>query len=581
MISNPLALDGLPSPLRYVVNKLSALPVLRGWYDDWLSAPKPDVTHFLDFMLDKVGADFDILNHESLEAVARDKPLIIVSNHPLGALEGMLLSRLLLRYRPDLKVLTNALLLQFKEFNDLFIGVDVLNSDKQQMNARGMMQASRHLAKGGALLIFPAGTVSVLDVKSWSIQDAPWKHIVGRLALKYKAQCLPVHIEARNSWAFYLSGLIHKRLRTLLLPRAMLWQRRKKVTARIGQAINFNETDISTSATATEYLRLACELLAVEKNCDIETPQAQPRSSGGVAPEKLEKEFTRLQDYLVAEQGSLRVYNAPYSALGCVAEQLALVREHTFRAVGEGTGLALDADRFDADYWHILVWDAEAKQIAGGYRAARVSSVLSRGDVTALYSNSLFHYDERFIRELGGAIEVGRSFVTEPYQTDSRALDLLWRGLGAMILQYPDCHTLFGCVSISSHYSPMIRALLTESFLATHGATANMRTLVRPVSPFKYSLKFWTPDTIKALSSIAAINKLLGNSGNAMRVPVLIRHYLALNGKFINFSVNAGFNQSLDGLILVDLRTAPPRYLRRYLGKAGSEEFTQRWRHEP
>lgn len=575
MISNPLALTGLPSPLRFIINKLSSVHVLRGWYDDWLNAAETDVTQFLDFTLAKIGAEFHTLNLESLQALPRDKPLIIVSNHPLGALEGMQLSRLLLRYRPDLKVLTNELLLQFKEFDDLFIGVDVLNPDKQQLNARGMMQASRHLAKNGALLIFPAGTVSVLDVKSWSIQDAPWKHIVGRLALKYKAQCLPVHIEGRNSWAFYLSCLIHKRLRTLLLPRAMLWQRRKRVTARIGQAIDFSDTDISTPATATEYLRLACELLAVEKSGAKQ--KAQPRLSGGIAAQRLASEFARLRTYRVAEQGNLQVYNAPYAALGCIAEQLAL----TFRAVGEGTGLALDADRFDADYWHILVWDAEALQIVGGYRAARVSSVLSRRDVTALYSNSLFHYDERFIRELGGAIEVGRSFVVQEYQADPRALDLLWRGLGAMLLQYPDCHTLFGCVSISSRYSPMIRALLTESFLATHGADANMRTLVRPVSPFRYSLRFWTPDTIKALSSIAAINKLLGNSGNAMRVPVLIRHYLALNGKFIDFSVNAGFNQSLDGLILVDLRTAPPRYLRRYLGKTGAIEFTQRWRAEP
>lgn len=581
MLNNPLALDGVSRPLRFVINKLSCLDVLRGWYDDWLRTPERDVTRFLDFTLNKIGATFHTLNIDSLEAVPREKPLIIVSNHPLGALEGMQLSRLLLRYRPDLKVLTNELLLQFKEFNDLFIGVDVLNPDRRQMNARGMMQASRHLAKGGALLIFPAGTVSVLDVNSWSIQDAPWKHIVGRLALKYRAQCLPVHIEARNSWAFYLSGLIHKRLRTLLLPRAMLWQRHKTVTARIGQTINFSDTDISTPASATEYLRLACELLAVEKPNTAPPSPALPRLSGGIATQILEREFARLQAYRVAEQGKLQVYNAPYSALGIVAEQLALVRERTFRAAGEGTGLALDVDRFDADYWHILVWDAETKQIAGGYRAARVSSVLNRRDVTALYSNSLFHYDERFIRELGGAIEVGRSFVAEAFQSNSRALDLLWRGLGAMMLQHPDCHTLFGCVSISSRYSPMLRALMTESFLAAHGAGANMRTLVRPVAPFKYSLKFWTPDTIKALTSMTAINKLLGNSGNPMRVPVLIRHYLALNGKFIDFSVNAGFSRSLDGLILVDLRTAPPRYLRRYLGKAGAIEFTQRWRQEP
>lgn len=581
MTSNPLALAGLPPPLRFILNKLSSLHILRGWYDDWLQVPEKDVTCFLDFTLDKIGAQFQAVNIEALESVPKDRPLIVVSNHPLGALEGMLLSRLLLQYRPDLKVLTNELLLQFKEFNDLFIGVDVLNPDKQQMNAKGMMQASRHLAKGGALLIFPAGTVSVLDMRSWSIQDAPWKHIVGRLALKYKAQCLPVHIEGRNSWSFYLSGLIHKRLRTLLLPRAMLWQRHKKVTARIGQSFDLSDTDIKKPGAATEYLRLACELLAVEKDSDKQALLKAPRIlSAGIAEQVLDRAFSQLHSYKVAEQGALQVYNAPYSALGHIAEQLALVRERTFRAVGEGTGLTLDVDRFDADYWHILVWDTQAKQIAGGYRAARVNSILNRRDVTALYSNSLFHYDERFIRELGGAVEVGRSFVTEAYQSDTRALDLLWKGLGAMMLQNPDCHTLFGCVSISSRYSPMLRALLTESFLAAHGAGENMRTLVRPVKPFRYSLKFWTPDTITALSSMAAINKLLGNSGNAMRVPVLIRHYLALNGKFIDFTVNRGFNQSLDGLILVDLRKAPPRYLRRYLGKSGACEFTQRWGQE-
>lgn len=578
MTGNPLALSGLSSPLRFIVNKLSSLEVLRDWYDDWLRAPEPDAAKFLDFTLAKIGAEFDVSNPDALAQIPSDKPLIIVSNHPLGALEGMLLSRLLLQHRPDLKVLTNELLLNFKEFDDLFIGVDVLNPDKQQMNARGMMQASRHLAKGGALLIFPAGTVSVLDVKTWSIQDAPWKHIVGRLALRYKALCLPIHVEGRNSWAFYCSGLIHKRLRTMLLPRAMISQRQKRVRAHIGQSINFAETALDTPASATEYLRLASELLAKDDTRAQKKSLPKTVLSAGVDSASLVSQFNTLSEYQVAQQGPLQVFNIPYAKLGCVAEQLALVRERTFRAVGEGTGLAFDADRFDPHYSHIIVWDAEQHQIAGAYRVSRVSTLLEKEGVTGLYSNSLFHYDDRFIRALGGAIEVGRSFVSEQYQSDSRALDLLWQGLGAMIVKYPDCHTLFGCVSISSTYSPLLRAVLSESFLAGHSAGEHMRTLVKPVAPFKYSPKFWTVDTISALSSMAAINKLLGSSGSAQRVPVLIRHYLALNGKFIDFSVNRGFNQSLDGLILVDLRNAPARYLRRYLGNEGSQEFTQRWR---
>ncbi|MEM6687485.1 MAG: tetratricopeptide repeat protein, partial [Bacteroidota bacterium] len=37
-------------------------------------------------------------------------------------------------------------------------------------------------------------------------------------------------------------------------------------------------------------------------------------------------------------------------------------------------------------------------------------------------------------------------------------------------------------------------------------------------------------------------------------IPILIRHYLALNGRFISFTINNSFNDSIDGLILVDLR---------------------------
>ncbi len=60
-------------------------------------------------------------------------------------------------------------------------------------------------------------------------------------------------------------------------------------------------------------------------------------------------------------------------------------------------------------------------------------------------------------------------------------------------------------------------------------------------------------------------------------MPVLIRHYLSLNGRFIDFSINEGFNNSLDGLIVVDLRQAPERYLKRYLGEEGRYAFLQRW----
>ncbi|MEY3667792.1 MAG: hypothetical protein RL572_1332 [Pseudomonadota bacterium] len=563
---NPLALEGLCAPLRFVLNKLSALDVLRDWYDERLRRQDSDSSRFLDFVLERLDADFQVHNLEVLGTLPADRPLIIVANHPLGALEGMYLSRLLLRYRPDLKVLTNELLLRFKEFNELFIGVDVLNPDRQQMNGRGMLQASRHLSRRGALLLFPSGTVSVLHLRSWSIQDAPWKDIVGRLALKYDATCLPIHVEGRNSWTFYLSGLIHKRLRTLLLPRAMLGQGQRRLTTRIGQPLRLTDTGIDSPQAATDYLRMACELLPLPQTSAVTDARRQNLLPADHDAAALQVQLTQMEDCLVQRHDSFDVYCAPWKSLGCVAQQLALVRERTFREVGEGTGMALDADRFDRDYAHILVWDREQRRLVGGYRAASVQQILERRGVEGLYSNSLFHYDARFLQALGGVVEVGRSFVSREYQSNPHALDLLWRGLGAFMLRHPDCHTFMGCVSISNHFAPMIRALLSDTFLAAHSAEASLRGLVRPVAPFRYSRRFWSPESLQAVSSMNAINKLLGNAGTARKVPVLIRHYLALNGKFIEFSVNHHFSKALDGLILVDLRTAPQRYLKRYLG---------------
>ena len=89
--------------------------------------------------------------------------------------------------------------------------------------------------------------------------------------------------------------------------------------------------------------------------------------------------------------------------------------------------------------------------------------------------------------------------------------------------------------------------------------------------------KIWNEEILSSLSNITVINKLIGRWESGKSVPVLLRHYLALNGRFVCFTVNTQFNNSLDGLILVDLREAPMKYLRRYLGKTGAQRFMARW----
>ena len=576
-MSNPLTLAALPAPVRWLVNSISKLHVLSRWYDEWLAGPQGDATAFLDYTLAKTGIQFEVTNPNALIAIPQDVPLIIVANHPLGGLEGMLLSRLLLRVRPDLKVLTNEMLLSFKEFDELFIGVDVLNPNKQAQNAKGMRRISKHLSQNGALLIFPAGTVSELSLKTRQISDAPWQDIVGRLAMRYNAQCLPIYVTGKNSGLFYLSALIHPRFRTLLLPRAMISKQGECIRATVGQCIALDKAAMSPAA-ATDYLRLNCELLAapnVAAHSFKKAVHVRPVNSETLA---LQLQF--LNAYKVAEKNEFCVYCAPFEALGPIADVLAAAREKTFRCAGEGTGLAADIDKFDPHYWHIFVWDIKAQQLVGSYRAVNTKTAVANKGLGGLYSHSLFDYDQRFLNTLGGAIEVGRSFITEPYQNNHHALDLLWRGLGAFMVQNPECHTFFGCVSISQTFAPMLRALLVDTLLEGYAADGVQRALVKPLRPFKYQQRFWAPELIQALTSMADINKLLGGVNVQLRVPALIRHYIALKGKFVEFTVNKGFNESLDGLIFVDLRQTPSRYIARYLGAENAQAFNHRWRQK-
>lgn len=592
MMNNPLALTSLHPMLRFVLNRLTRLNILSAWYDEWLATPSEHATasqtdaptngghRFLNFVLEKLDADLQVTNPEQLAQIPTAGPLLIVANHPLGAMEGMLLSRLLLRHRPDLRVLTNELLLVFPEFKDLFIGVDVLNPNAQSKNLKGMREANRHLGNSGALLIFPAGTVSHMRLPGGSIEDSPWTSMVGRLALKHGANCISFRINGRNNTMFYLAGLIHKRLRTLLLPRAMLDKQGSLLQISVGKVIDKDAIrQLESPTCVTQYLRLNCDLLsgstAPSDHEQVNVSVSQPNTSSGHA---LAAQFDLLHPYMVAAHQDYAVYCAPFQALGCIAGQLAVEREQTFRQAGEGTGKPFDRDQFDSDYWHILAWDHDARRLIGGYRVVRADTAVKARGLDGLYSHTLFHFDEAFLRALGPAIELGRSFVTAPYQRNPRALDLLWKGIGAFVLQNGDCHTLFGCVSISQRYSPLARALLADTFLNNNVADEEMRKLVRPVTRERHQRKHWDRELLLACADTAIFNKLLGSHDTESRVPTLIRHYLAMNGKFVDFSVNNGFNRSLDGLIFVDLRNAPPKYLQRYLGKEPAGHLQQFWR---
>ncbi|NRA25783.1 MAG: GNAT family N-acetyltransferase [Opitutales bacterium] len=577
---NPLSVWRQQGPLaRTALKHISRVDALEAWYEEWLrehSSSYGKHGPFLDFVLGKLKLDVTVHHRELLDAVPDSGPLFIVANHPLGGVEGMLIAQMLLKIRPDLKVLTNDLLKIFPEFHELFIGVDVLSPGKQIENGKGVRAVIKHVHKGGAVLIFPAGTVSTIEVPSMSVTDVNWNPMITRLAMRLQVPLLPMFVAGKNGNAFYLSAFIHKRLRTLLLPRAMIKKQGSRLDLYVGRMVPARDLAVfKDPETATGFLRLTCELLkdnkSIEEKSGANIDALCPDLDAALLRDHLSKQST----YRLIERGDFEVYAMPHDKMGPVMRQLAIERERTFRNVDEGTGLALDSDRFDPLYDHLLLWDRVKGRIAGGYRLGRVDQIVKQAGLAGVYSHSLFRYDQRFLDSIGAAIEAGRSFVASEYQRRPDALELLWKGIGSYTVRHRGYHTLFGCVSISPQYSRLASCLLRDSLLKYYGSEESLKKIVRARNPIELNQRPWTDKQLEGLYTIPVLNKLLGCVDSALKVPVLIRHYLALNGKFVSFTVNQDFNHSLDGLIVLDLRQMPKRHLKRYFGLEDSSYFSQ------
>ena len=240
-LKNPFRLGLSSSWGSWCLEKLLGLNTLAKYYDARPTrGAKPaslQVDEFLAYTLEVLGANPRWLNLKALHSLPKEGPVIFVSNHPLGGLEGVAMSSELRKIRPDLKVLTNQLLLRILEFADLFIGVDVLSKDAAEKNAKGIRELVKHLRKGGALLVYPAGQVSAVDTRDFYVRDIEWSIMVGRLVRQFQAISVPLFVHGKNSRLFYLAGLIHPLLRTVLLPRELANNSRKVLPITVGEPI--------------------------------------------------------------------------------------------------------------------------------------------------------------------------------------------------------------------------------------------------------------------------------------------------------------------------------------------------------
>jgi putative hemolysin len=492
-----------------------------------------------------------IVDGRSVPSIPRHGALIVAANHPTGLRDGLALLETMQQVRPDVRILANHLLARIPELEHTCFFVDPFGGlGAASANRAGLRAAHLWLRRGGALIVFPAGSVA----PARGI-DAPWHPAVVRLARATGARILPAWLDGNNSRLFYAAGRVHPGLRTVLLPRELLKLRNSVARVVIGGVIDDDAIADGSDVEAMARIRRGVESLATPASAPM--PVVAP-----VAADVLEADIAVLPpSALLLTSGKYDVYCADATRLPHVLQEIGRLREITFRAAGEGTGAAIDLDRFDRDYEHLFVWERPKRRIVGAYRIGRTDRIVAEHGVSGLYTRTLFQYDQRVLARMGPALELGRSFVRVECQRSYNALLLLWKGIGHFVVREPRYRVLFGAVSISRRYRDISQDLL-RSFLAQQHGDPVLQALVEPINP---PALLPPPRHMVAPARIDELDRLIARLEGTQGIPVLLRQYLRLNATLLGFNVDPAFDDALDALMMVDLDRLPASLLRRYL----------------
>ena len=282
-----------------------------------------------------------------------------------------------------------------------------------------------------------------------------------------------------------------------------------------------------------------------------------------VSKDLIKSELTPAKKLRDTNKSGNEIYIITHHDSPNVMLEIGRLREEAFRAAGGGSGLAADIDEFDTmenPYKQLIVWDPDGENILGGYRFLSGNEImLDENGQPLLATSHMFRFSEKFIKEyLPYTIESGRSFVDPEYQSRQAgakalfALDNLWDGLGALIIEKPDMKYFFGKMTMYPDYNREARDLI-QHFLFKH--FEDKEKLVTPVDPLKIETDKDYMDSILHEDDFNEDYKLLNAEvrKHGVNIPPLVNSYMSLSPtmKMFGGGINHEFSEAEETCILV------------------------------
>lgn len=172
---------------------------------------------FWEVIVERYGLSLDIIGG-SLANIPANGPLVLIANHPYGILDGLMMGHILSRLRGDFRIIAHRIFRKAEELNRVILPINFDETkEAARQNIEVRSEALRYLSAGGAIGIFPGGSVATAARPFGRPMDPLWRNFTAKMIAKSDATVVPIYFEGRNSRLFQVASHLHYTLRLALL----------------------------------------------------------------------------------------------------------------------------------------------------------------------------------------------------------------------------------------------------------------------------------------------------------------------------------------------------------------------------
>lgn len=231
-------------PQRALIRAIEVIggqPKLRRLYLENQREPRDGET-FFDAAVRLLNLDVRF-DQQMLDRVPKDRPVVFIANHPYGVLDGITLTWLAMKSRPDVKVMANNVLCQAPEACNNLLPIDFSPTEEaRQTTINSRLEVQRILKIGGAIGIFPGGGVSAaMKPLRGPALDLPWAPFTAKMIMMSKATVVPIWFEGQNSRLFQIASNLSYTVRLSLMFHETARRMGTALNVNIGHPVNFED----------------------------------------------------------------------------------------------------------------------------------------------------------------------------------------------------------------------------------------------------------------------------------------------------------------------------------------------------